>query len=64
MSATFQNAYLPFLHGEGLANYFSDPVFREAIGGGPRLGYKVKALEYFGEVFSDPSRTQGQPRTA
>jgi lactate 2-monooxygenase len=51
-----QNAYLPFLHGEGLANYFSDPVFREAIGGSPRW-HKVRALEYFGEVFSDPSRT-------
>lgn len=51
-----QNAYLPFLHGEGLANYFSDPVFREAIGGSPRW-HKVKALEYFAEAFSDPSRT-------
>jgi isopentenyl-diphosphate delta-isomerase len=29
------NAYLPFLTGEGLANYFSDPVFRDAIGGDP-----------------------------
>ena len=51
-----QNAYLPFVHGEGLANYFSDPVFREAIGGDPRK-HPVRALEYFGEVFSDPSRT-------
>ena len=23
-----RNAYLPFLRGEGLANYFTDPVFR------------------------------------
>jgi lactate 2-monooxygenase len=51
-----QNAYLPFVHGAGLANYFSDPVFREAIGGSPTW-HKVRALEYFGEVFSDPSRT-------
>src|SRR6266566_1292218 len=51
-----QNAYLPFVHGEGLANYFSDPVFRAAIGGDPRK-HPVRALEYFGEVFSDPSRT-------
>jgi isopentenyl diphosphate isomerase/L-lactate dehydrogenase-like FMN-dependent dehydrogenase len=51
-----QNAYLPFLHGAGLANYFSDPVFREAIGGSPSW-HKVRAIEYFGEVFSDPSRT-------
>jgi isopentenyl diphosphate isomerase/L-lactate dehydrogenase-like FMN-dependent dehydrogenase len=51
-----QNAYLPFLHGEGLANYFSDPVFRAAIGGSPEV-HPVRALEYFGAVFSDPSRT-------
>jgi isopentenyl diphosphate isomerase/L-lactate dehydrogenase-like FMN-dependent dehydrogenase len=50
-----QNAYLPFLKGEGLANYTSDPVFREAVGG-PKL-HPVKTLEYFGQVFSDPSRT-------
>ncbi|MEA2566770.1 MAG: lactate 2-monooxygenase, partial [Actinomycetota bacterium] len=51
-----RNAYLPFVRGEGLANYFSDPVFREAIGGDPKF-HPVRALEYFGEVFSDPSRT-------
>src|SRR5205085_6695605 len=51
-----RNAYLPFVQGEGLANYFSDPVFRVAIGGDPAL-HPVRALEYFGEVFSDPSRT-------
>src|SRR5205823_1977100 len=26
-----QRAYLPFLRGEGLANYLSDPVFRAAL---------------------------------
>jgi lactate 2-monooxygenase len=26
-----ENAYLPFLKGEGVANYFSDPVFRGAL---------------------------------
>jgi len=26
-----QGAYLPFLQGEGVANYFSDPVFRDAL---------------------------------
>ncbi|MGP0102891.1 MAG: lactate 2-monooxygenase [Solirubrobacteraceae bacterium] len=26
-----RNAYLPFLKGEGVANYFSDPVFRAAL---------------------------------
>jgi isopentenyl diphosphate isomerase/L-lactate dehydrogenase-like FMN-dependent dehydrogenase len=51
-----QNAYLPFLRGEGLANYLSDPVFLEAIGGDPVL-HPIKAIGHFGEVFSDPSRT-------
>ena len=27
-----KNAYLPFLYNEGLANYFSDPVFLETVG--------------------------------
>src|SRR5262245_47918192 len=31
-----QNAYLPFVLGEGLANYFSDPVFQQRLGGNPR----------------------------
>jgi lactate 2-monooxygenase len=50
-----QNAYLPFVRGEGLANYTSDPVFRQAVGG-PKL-HPIKTLEFFGKVFSDPSRT-------
>ena len=50
-----QNAYLPFLKEEGLANYLSDPVFQAAVGGTKR--HPVKTLEFFGEVFSDPSRT-------
>jgi isopentenyl diphosphate isomerase/L-lactate dehydrogenase-like FMN-dependent dehydrogenase len=51
-----QNAYLPFVHGEGLANYFTDPVFRAAVGGDPRT-HPVQAIEQFGRLFSDPSRT-------
>jgi isopentenyl diphosphate isomerase/L-lactate dehydrogenase-like FMN-dependent dehydrogenase len=50
------HAYLPFLNGDGLANYFSDPVFQKRIGGDPRAN-PVRALEYFLQVFSDPSRT-------
>ncbi len=30
-----RNAYLPFFRGDGLANYFTDPVFRQAVGGDP-----------------------------
>jgi isopentenyl diphosphate isomerase/L-lactate dehydrogenase-like FMN-dependent dehydrogenase len=51
-----QNAYLPFVHGEGLANYFSDPVFCAAVGGDPRKEPR-RAIEYFASIFSDPSRT-------
>jgi lactate 2-monooxygenase len=50
------NAYLPFLRGDGLANYFSDPVFRSAVGEDPRSNL-ARALAYFGHVFSDPART-------
>jgi lactate 2-monooxygenase len=51
-----RNAYLPFFRGEGLANYVSDPVFRQAVGGDPLL-HPLRTAEYFGQVFSDPSRT-------
>jgi isopentenyl diphosphate isomerase/L-lactate dehydrogenase-like FMN-dependent dehydrogenase len=51
-----QHAYLPFLRGEGLANYVSDPVFKAAIGGEPHL-HPVKTVEHFGQVFSNPALT-------
>jgi lactate 2-monooxygenase len=51
-----QNAYLPFLRGEGLANYFSDPVFRAAVQGDPTK-HLPKAIEYFGQVYSNLALT-------
>jgi lactate 2-monooxygenase len=51
-----QNAYLPFVLGEGLANYFSDPVFQQRVGGDPRSN-PARAIEYFLRIFSDASRT-------
>jgi isopentenyl diphosphate isomerase/L-lactate dehydrogenase-like FMN-dependent dehydrogenase len=51
-----QNAYLPFVFGEGLANYFSDPVFRQRVGGDPRAN-PTRAIEYFLRIFADPSHT-------
>jgi isopentenyl diphosphate isomerase/L-lactate dehydrogenase-like FMN-dependent dehydrogenase len=51
-----RNAYLPFFRGEGLANYFSDPVFRLAVGGDPLL-HPLRTAEYFSRVFSNPSLT-------
>ena len=50
------NAYLPFLTGQGLANYFSDPVFCNAIGSDPQENL-VEAVRYYGQIFSDPSLT-------
>jgi isopentenyl diphosphate isomerase/L-lactate dehydrogenase-like FMN-dependent dehydrogenase len=51
-----QNAYLPFLKGEGVANYFSDPVFRAALEKAPEddLG---PAIGHWAYQFSNPSVT-------
>jgi lactate 2-monooxygenase len=51
-----RNAYLPFVLGEGLANYFSDPVFQQRVGGDPRSN-PARAIEYFLSIFSDASHT-------
>lgn len=51
-----QNAYLPFLHGEGLANYFSDPVFRAALDEPPEEN-PTQAVLYFAQIFSNPALT-------
>jgi lactate 2-monooxygenase len=49
-------AYLPFMRGEGVANYFSDPVFLAGLERSPEedLGAAVLRL---GAVYSDPSVT-------
>jgi isopentenyl diphosphate isomerase/L-lactate dehydrogenase-like FMN-dependent dehydrogenase len=51
-----QNAYLPFLKGEGVANYFSDPVFRAALEKAPEddLG---PAIGHWAYQFSNPRVT-------
>lgn len=51
-----QNAYLPFLQGEGLANYFSDPVFRQALAQTPEEN-PAAAIRYFTEIFLNPALT-------
>jgi isopentenyl diphosphate isomerase/L-lactate dehydrogenase-like FMN-dependent dehydrogenase len=51
-----RNAYLPFVFGEGLANYFSDPVFQNRIGGNPGA-HPLRAIEYFLSIFSSPAHT-------
>jgi lactate 2-monooxygenase len=51
-----QQAYLPFLKGEGVANYFSDPVFRGALEKPPEQDM-VAALGHWAYQFSNPSVT-------
>lgn len=51
-----QNAYLPFLYGEGLANYFSDPAFRAALEEPPEEN-PTQAILYFAQIFSNPALT-------
>lgn len=50
-----QHAYLPFLFGEGLANYFSDPVFLKAVGNAAEN--KMNTMMHFANCFSNPSST-------
>jgi isopentenyl diphosphate isomerase/L-lactate dehydrogenase-like FMN-dependent dehydrogenase len=49
-----RNAYLPFLKGEGVANYFSDPVFRAALEKPPEedLG---PAIGHWAYQFANPT---------
>lgn len=44
----------PFLHAKGLANYFSDPVFRAALARPPEED-RTAAVQHFLGVFNDPS---------
>jgi len=49
-------AYLPFLEGEGLANYLSDPVFRAGLDRTPEAD-PAAARRRFSQLFADPSLT-------
>lgn len=51
-----QNAYLPFLLGEGLGNYFSDPVFRQSLAQ-PIEENPQAAIMRWTQIFSDPAHT-------
>ena len=50
-----QNAYLPFLYNEGLANYFTDPVFLAQVGDPAKN--KMQTMIHFAHCFSNPSST-------
>jgi lactate 2-monooxygenase len=51
-----QNAYLPFLLGQGIGNYFSDPAFRKALARPPEED-PMSAIQYFIQIFTNPSLT-------
>jgi lactate 2-monooxygenase len=51
-----QSAYLPFLKGEGVANYFSDPVFRAALERTPEED-PGPAIGHWAYQFSNPKVT-------
>lgn len=50
-------AYLPFLRGIGVANYFSDPVFQKAVGGPVTGANRDTALLHWVANFGNPSLT-------
>ncbi len=49
-------AYLPFLHGVGTANYFTDPAFQAGLAK-PVEEDPAGAVLHFVELFADPTRT-------
>lgn len=51
-----QHAYLPFLLGQGLANYFSDPVFRGLLPQPPEQN-PTAAIQLWASLFSNTALT-------
>ena len=51
-----QNAYLPFIAGEGLANFFADPVFRAGLDAPPEEDPGAAVGKFIG-VFGNPALT-------
>ncbi|MFJ7902055.1 lactate 2-monooxygenase [Streptomyces sp. NPDC096198] len=49
-------AYLPFLHGVGTANYFSDPAFRAGLDRPVHEDPNAAVLHFLG-MFADPGKT-------
>jgi lactate 2-monooxygenase len=50
------HGYLPFMLGQGLANYFSDPVFRAMLAQSPEEN-PMAAIQLWGGLFSNPALT-------
>lgn len=51
-----QHPYLPFLQGEGIANYVTDPVFR-ALLPQPQEENPTAAIQLWGSLFANPGLT-------
>ncbi|MDG5806290.1 lactate 2-monooxygenase [Streptomyces ossamyceticus] len=51
-----ERAYLPFLHGVGTANYFSDPAFRAGLAKPVHEDPDAAVLHFVG-MFGDPGKT-------
>jgi isopentenyl-diphosphate delta-isomerase len=51
-----ERGYYPFLEGEGMGNYFSDPAFREKLDAPPEEDPQA-AVDHFLEIFGDASLT-------
>ena len=51
-----ENAYLPFLLGQGLGNYFTDPAFRAALPKPPEDDPQAAILHWM-QMFGNPSLT-------
>lgn len=51
------NAYLPFLTGLGVANYWTDPVFQRAVGGPVTEENRAAAIALWTAIFGNPSLT-------
>jgi len=51
-----QHAYLPFILGQGLANYFSDPVFRALLPQPPEQ-HPAAAIQVWSSLFSNTALT-------
>ena len=51
-----QHPYLPFLIGEGVANYICDPVFRSRLAKPPEED-PLAAIQHWGTIFANPRLT-------
>jgi lactate 2-monooxygenase len=51
-----EHAYLPMLHGQGIANYLTDPAFRAGLGNPPEDD-PAAAVLHWAAMFGDPSLT-------